>query len=201
MTRRATFTLFGVVSGVLSAAAGFIPLGKVSIEIFGFCVGLRLFNDCSTDLSVYLFPGLIFGVAIGFYLYRLGLLSTARFAMFIVAAVVGNTIAVVLAMPLFEWLLDPLGLASIAVAGVVAGAVGGGVLARLAAWLLRFDRWLLLTAVAAALGASLILFLLSPWNFPIGTVLFYALWQAGYARMLAFVLARHLGPHAPAAPG
>lgn len=132
-------------------------------------------------------PGLIFGVVIGLALHRGRFLAPAGVAVFLAAAALFHAAAFYAAMFLLgpmERLFGHESPASYAAAGVIAGAIGGGLLARTSAFLMPVMRWPLLAAAGAALGA-----LLPIGNLPtIGPWVFYILWQAGYAASLAAAL-------------
>jgi len=181
----------GALTGVLSAASvHFLTIGTFpGIVLFGTCIGANSTDGCSgLTLSIYLGPGLIFGVIFGIALergFRLGRSGTALFAL---ASLLGNTVAVMAAVNIFQ-LLQPLfdntELPVDAVTGLVAGAIGGGLLGGAAAALLPELRWGRLLAAGTGLGLLLPLALDEHLLGSAGPYIFYALWQGGFAAALA----------------
>ncbi|MBI3516359.1 MAG: hypothetical protein HY060_20200 [Proteobacteria bacterium] len=179
------FALLGAVAGGLSAGAVYIPVGELpGFELFGLCVGVRVQQSCGGfSLAVYGFPGLVFGVVFGLAFWRLGLLRRSGATGFAVGAMVAYVVAVVGAL----MAMDAFGASQPALAAIGAGAglVGGGLLAGVAVPLLRIDGWVQLAVTGAILGLMLPL-----WEGQLGMIVFYVVWQAGYALMLATALPR-----------
>jgi hypothetical protein len=194
-----TFAIVGAVSGVISNIAftvkgvsdDFIP----GFSIAGVCVGLGAFETCAGPPPiVFLFPGIVFGIAISAVLWRRGILSAVRALYLIGGTTIAHTIAVYIALTLMEPLRTNNesieGYVVMAIAGGIAGAVGGGGLALVAAALLPLHKWWRLAAVGSACGLLFPLIVvqeLSIFDFDVspGAIIFYAVWQAGYAAVLA----------------
>ncbi len=174
--RLALYAILGAVTGALAAAGvlylrlGDLPGGWLSAEF-------------------YLYPGLIFGLAFGILFWAQGRLKPASAVAFALAATVSNALAVVTWTAIDEPIASLLhaedtGDMMFAVTGVIAGAVGGGLLGYCAARLLRVAGWPRLLAAGAALGLLLPLVQSKP-----GFFAFYILWQAGYAATMATIVA------------
>ena len=197
-----TSTIIGGVTGALSAAIlAYLKVGALpGIVILGACIGLGKAGDCNgLELSTYIAPGLIFGIVFGHLLRRSGKLGTAGAVWFALASLVGNFLAVMIAVNVFDSAKPLFGDAEIPaeiVAGFVAGAVGGGLLGRITAALIPGVHWLRLLAAGAVLGLLLPLALSNQLDM-IGLYLFYIIWQGGYAAML--VSARRSAEGTPAA--
>ncbi|HET7595229.1 MAG TPA: hypothetical protein VFK49_07215 [Stellaceae bacterium] len=139
--------------------------------------------------SLYVLPGLVFGLAFGTLLRRLRLLRLGRAALYCAAATLANAAAVVTAMQSLDTVEAIVGAGRLALAlsGSIAGAVGGGLLALAMIPPLRIAQWLRLIATGALLGMALPLLIDGR---EIGTFAFYLIWQAGYAAALAATLPR-----------
>jgi len=168
----------GAVTGGLAAASIYLPVDPFpAFEVAGRCIGgIRVLGACSgMTLAVYVLPGLIFGAVIGAALRRAGRLSSRAVAVFASVATAANALAVIATLTAIEPLERLLGgHVGLAGAGLIGGAIGGGLLAVPAA---VGPRPLL---AGAALGLLLPLFESVP-----GEIAFYVLWQAGYAAALA----------------
>ena len=179
------FGLLGAVSGGLAGGSVYIPVGELpGFELLGLCVGVRALSSCGGFmLSAFVFPGLVFGVVFGIALECLALLRRQGAVMF----AAGATIAYVVAVATALMAMDVIGSdqPALAVIGGAVGALGGGLLAGLAVPLLRLDSWTKPALVGAALGG-----LLPLWQWEIGMIAFYVVWQAGYAAALAAELPR-----------
>ena len=164
------FALLGVLTGALAAAA--IMVGDLE------------------GLPLYLVPGLIFGLAFGPALRQRGLLRSVGAATYAIAAALAHGAAMWTAVSLSEPVHHLLGGGddpAFVVCGVIAGAVGGGLLAAVMRVLAPIRRWLPLIAAGALLGALLPLAL--DYD-PYGVFPFYMIWQGGYAATLALILPR-----------
>jgi hypothetical protein len=187
--RLRTTLLLGLPCGLLSAATAFLPIGDFpGISLFHHCIGLVLEGRCQgLPAGFYLGPGLVFGLAYALALQR----GWAR-AGFLVASVLCNTLAVMIAVNLVEFLdhyLPNAGWLSQASSGLIAGAVGGGLLARVAAISLPGLRWGRLLGIGAGLGLLLPIGLADDLG-AVGLYIFYALWQGGYGAALAWSCSR-----------
>lgn len=140
-------------------------------------------------LTLYVVPGLVFGLGFGALLHWQRLLRPGRAALYVAAATAANAAAAFTAM----WSLDTVeaivgsGMLALALTGVIAGAVGGGLLAAAVVPPLRMVQGLRLAAAGALLGALLPMLLEGR---EIGTIAFYMTWHAGYAAALAAMLPR-----------
>lgn len=139
--------------------------------------------------SLYVLPGLVFGLVFGTLLLRLRLLRLGRAALYCAAATLANAAAVVTAMQSLDTVEAIVGAGRLALAlsGSIAGAVGGGLLAVAMIPPLRIAQWPRLVAAGAVLGMALPLLIDGR---EIGTFAFYLIWQAGYAAALAATLPR-----------
>jgi len=165
--------------------AAFLALGVVT----GGVVGAVLSDDRNiTTLTLYVLPGLVFGLVFGPLLTWCEATSARGAAYFAIAATGANAAAVFTAIRLFDTVKETLHLDepwALAVVGVVAGAIGGGLLALVVMLIADARRAPWLTAAGALLGALLPIFF--EWEAG-GAFVFYALWQAGYAAAMAMVL-------------
>ena len=180
------------VTGALSAAATLLPLPDLAApKLFGYCFGIsETGSDCSgIGAAYYLFPGLIFGLGFAALAARRSALDAPRFAAFVALSGAANAVAVFLCVWLFSALttlqgtllkLDGLDL-PLALAGAIAGAAGGGILANGAARLIPGRRPLRATVAGGILGLLVPLVTRAPG---FGALVFYVLWQAGYGAML-----------------
>jgi hypothetical protein len=181
--------IFGALTGALSAPTVYLPIGNFpGIVIFGACIGLVSSGSCDgLVLGTYLGPGLIFGLVFGFILHRAGRVSRAGAGGFALASLIANGLAVMSAVNAYQFLHPLFGkseLAAEAIAGLIAGAVGGGALGRVTAILVPGLRWHRLLGAGAGLGLLLPLALDESLG-PPGLYAFYILWQGGYAAALA----------------
>jgi hypothetical protein len=168
--RVALFALLGLATGALAAAAIML------IDLEGW--------------SLHLVPGLIFGLAFGVVLWARGSLLPLGAAAYALAAALAHGAAMSTAVRLSEPIHNFLGGGddpAFAACGVVAGAVGGGLLGAVTRSLAPIRRWPALAGAGALLGVLLPVALEYD---PIGVFIFYMLWQGGYAATLALVLPR-----------
>lgn len=139
-------------------------------------------------LTLYVVPGLAFGLVFGALLHRQRLLRAGRAALYIIAATVANAGAVLIALRSFNAVEAMVGSQlALMVSGAIAGAAGGAILAAAAVPPLRTVQALWLAVVGALLGALLPMLMEGR---EIGTVAFYMIWHAGYATALAALLPR-----------
>ncbi len=126
-------------------------------------------------------PGLVFGLIIGLALYRGGHAGPRAFTAYAVASTASYLAAINLAFKIVDY-ADAMWLT-----GMIAGLLGGACLTGLAAWMFPFARKFrpiaLMLAAGCVLGALLAI-IDSFW----GTLVFFALWQAGYAAAFATAL-------------
>jgi hypothetical protein len=145
--------------------------------------------------AIFLVPGLVFGVIIGSALYLGGWLRPWRVPAWILFATLGHFAAVVCvtghtwrlqaALPLTEQ-------SAIAIASALGGALGAGILAGANRFLVPGAGWIAPTLVGAVLSPLVLLHDLGPI---LGRLVFYVIWQAGYATALASVLPLPQGKH------
>lgn len=164
-----TFALLGIISGTISAV-GIIPFAPP--------------NDFGL-LAMFLLPGFVFGVVVGLALTYFRWLSAKRVPAWVVFATLGH-FAAALCVTGMTWRLQaalPLKEQSaIMIASAFGGAVGGGMLAAANRFLVAGARWIAPTIVGAVLGPLVLLHDAGP---VLGRLLFYMIWQGGYAAALA----------------
>ena len=173
-------TLLGVISGIISAI-GTVPFRPSD--------DLRL-------LSLFVLPGFVFGAIVGPALAYGQWLSPARVPVWILSATLGH-FAAALCVTALTWRLqaalplkeEP----AILVAATLAGALGGGMLAAANRFLIPGATWITPTIVGAVLGPLVLLHDLGPF---LGRLVFYGIWQAGYAAALAAALPAPKRTHA-----
>jgi hypothetical protein len=159
------FALLGAVTGAVTAA---------------------LLRALDTETSLYVVPGLVFGVAIAIALWQRRRLPPVRAAAYVVAVSLANAAAVSIALSTSDDVASIVGKeAGTAVTGVIAGAVGAGLATGATALLASIARWLWPIAVGAILGAILPVFVDGGDS---GIFVFYILWQAGFAAATAATL-------------
>ena len=168
------FALLGVGSGAAAAAA----FERADPQGFFYVFFL------------YVAPGLVFGVIFGAVLWHRRVLAAVRAVIYALTAALAHAAAVVTALQLFEPLRHLLGGGDdpgLIACGVIAGAVGGGLLGVVTLWLAPVRGWALIAATGALLGALL------PVAVDVdalGPFIFYMIWQGGYAATLALTLPR-----------
>jgi hypothetical protein len=138
-------------------------------------------------LAYYIAPGLVFGLIIGGALWRDRRLPGNLWLAYVMAAELANAIAVWLALHGVdtisrlihdEW-------AALALIGLVAGAVGGGLLGLASRWLIGARRWGWPVGAGALFGGLLpVLVNGGAW----GALVFYVLWQAAFAAVIPATL-------------
>lgn len=181
------YLALGAISGAVSAAAVFLPLGDAPApKVLGYCFGIDSPRPrCDgIEAAFYLFPGLIFGLAFaGIEMWQRRLAAPGAVAL-VLASGIGNALATTLCVGLFLPLSALLGLEGsrlgLALTGMLSGAVGGGILSG-AAKLVGGARVRLSVGVAAVLG--LLVPAMPQWPIA-GCFVFYIVWQAGYAAAL-----------------
>jgi hypothetical protein len=191
----AAFAVFGALSGAIAAACTLYQIGEFhGIAIGGYCFGLQATSSSTCggiDGAVYIFPGLAFGLVFGPLLYFCRRLSPAGAVAYALAAFAANAVAVSICISVMHPVDDLLPfdnlILDIAISGVIAGAVGGGLLGAALAAFNSAARRALPIAVAAGLGV------LAPaaimFDQP-GVFAFFIIWQSGYAAAVAASLPR-----------
>lgn len=170
----ALYGLVGIVSG--TAAIGVWKIAKV--------VQVTKLVSTFTDLTV--LPGFVFGLMIGFLIYRRRLVGIGAYAAYVAAALTTHWAAFNLAVNIYRGVVI-----SFIFTGLIAGLFGAASLTALSAILLpvlrRVRVGLALSLTGCALGSFL-------WfmKFEAGNIwpffLIYGAWQGGYAAALGFVL-------------
>ena len=170
--RAITFALLGAISGTMSTA-GIIPFAPP--------------NDFGL-LAMFVLPGFAFGVIIGLALAYFGWLSPVRVLAWVVFATLGH-FAAALCVTALTWRLQaalPLkDESAILIAAALGGGLGGGMLAVANQLLVPGSHWIGPTIVGAILGPLVLLHDAGP---VLGRLLFYMIWQGGYAAALAMAL-------------
>jgi hypothetical protein len=162
------FALLGAITGALTAA---IVLA-VDFE----------------EKSLYVVPGVVFSVAFAIVLWQRWRLSPARALAYVVAVSLANAAAVFVALAIANGMVTNFAggdVAGNAVTGIVAGAVGAGLATGGTALLIATTRRVWPIAVGAFLGALLPVAYLGEYS---GLVVFYMVWQAGFAAATAATL-------------
>lgn len=173
------FALLGALSGSL---AGVVLLAAQNIGAVESLGGVEVLL---TPGSVV--PGLTFGLIVGFALRRFQRIGVGRLAAYAAASAVSYYAAFMLAVRINEtWL-------SLTPTGLIAGLFGSACLTGISAILFPFVRQprpvLLMLTAGCLLGGALELINYGFW----GTLLFFALWQAGYAAAFATALPKTTG--------
>lgn len=150
-------------------------------------IGVACGDDHMLD-AFYIAPGLVFGLIVGGALWRDRLLPGVRWLGYAVAAGMANAVAVLLAVRGVDPVLRLVGNEHVAVAliGLVAGAVGGGLLGVASRWLIGARRWGWAAGVGGLFGVLLPVLVEGG---ALGALAFYVLWQAGYAAVIPATLA------------
>jgi hypothetical protein len=173
------------VTGPVGRLVAFLALGIVT----GGIVGAVLSDDHAINsFTLYVLPGLVFGLAFGPMLAWCRATGPRGAAIYAVAAVGAHAVAVLAAINLVdpvEKLFGAEELWALVAVGIVAGAIGGGLLGGVTALVATARRWPWLGLAGALLGAFLPLFL--QWA-GTGAFVFFVLWQAGYGGALALIL-------------
>ena len=199
------FALLGILAGAVAATAcAFLRLGELAaIEIGGYCFGIKASSSsaCGTaiDGALYLFPGLVFGIAFGPLLWLSQRLTLPAAAVYAAAAALANAAATFVCISLQNPLADllPFGnlILDLALGGAIAGAAGGGLLGLVHARLDPAARRKAPLAAAAGLGLLTPIVIMA--DDPVGLYAFYMIWQGGYAAAIA--ASRPDGINAPTA--
>ncbi len=169
------FAVLGAITGSLAAISLFTLPSSMEYSVFPWL-----------DLSpLSLVPGLLFGVAFGVVLVRRGVAGPGRALGYAVASTLSYLAAETFAVE-FK---DPFGAAWLL--GVVTGLLGGTLLTAAGAVLMPFARHLrpcaLMVGTGGLLGALLEIPLAQGGGFW-GFILFFAVWQSGYAAAFATAL-------------
>ena len=160
------FALLGAVTGALTAA-------------------ILLMLDFKGN-SIYIVPGLVFGIAVAIVWWRRWRLAPARAAAYVVAVGLANAAAVFVALFVTDDIGKMVGKEpGLAITGALAGAVGAGLATGMARRLIAMVHWLWPIAMGAILGAMLQVFVDGE---EIGVFVFYMVWQAGFAAATAATL-------------
>ncbi len=177
------FALLGALSG--SVATTLIQvLPETSLKLFEW-LKLSPFS---------LLPGLVFGLIIGLALYRGGHAGPRAFAAYVAASTVSYLAAVNLVFGIYGYV------GSLWPTGMIGGLLGGACLTGLAAWMFAFVRKFrpiaLMLVAGCALGGLLGIGV-GFW----GALVFFAVWQAGYAAAFATALPAVDVPDSARVPG
>jgi hypothetical protein len=160
------FGLLGAVTGAITAAI------LLAVDFKGY--------------SLYIVPGAVFGIAFGVALWHRRWLRPERAVAYLVAAGLANAAAVFIAIYLWDDIARLVGKETgPIITGVIAGAVGAGLLTGMTAVLVSIARWPLPIATGALLGALLPIFVDGP---DAGIFAFYIVWQGGFAAAVAATL-------------
>ncbi len=190
-----TFAVVGALTGAIAAACTLYQIGEFyGIAVGGYCFGLQATPSSTCggiDGAVYIFPGLAFGLVFGPLLYFCRRLSPAGAVAYGLVAFAANAVAVSICISLMHPVDDLLPfdnlILDIAISGVIAGAVGGGLLGTALAAFNSTAKRALPIAVAAGLGA--LTPVLTMFD-TLGIFAFFIVWQSGYAAAVAASLPR-----------
>lgn len=175
--------------GLLGLLSGILVWGVISI-VWESYIGLdRQFDLAGWAMSlthVTLVPGILFGMTVALFLSRRGLARPWQVFGYIAASTVSNFIAANFAANMVN------AIESAAVLGMLAGLVGAGCLTALSLLMFPFLRravpCAMMIAAGTLLGSLLYVALEDGSNFGLGFLVFYALWQAGYAAAFGVAL-------------
>ena len=181
------FALLGAVSGSVATTLIWL-LPEATLGILEWRPGEWFF------LSPFsLLPGLVFGLIIGWALYRGGHAGPRTFAAYVAASTVSYLAAVNLVFGIYGYV------GSLWPTGMIGGLLGGACLTGLAAWMFAFVRKFrpiaLMLVAGCALGALLGIGVGFWW-----ALVFFAVWQAGYAAAFATALPAVGGPDSARTP-
>lgn len=170
--RLIAFALLGIISGAISATGiiSFAPPADFGL------------------LMIFVWPGLAFGLIIGPALSHGGWLPPRRVLPFVFFATLGHFVAVLCLLVLTRSLEAALPVGedvAMLIAAAVAGALGGGILAGANRLLVPGAGWIAPAIVGGVLSPLVMLHDLGPF---IGRLMFYVIWQAGYAAALPAAL-------------
>ncbi len=183
------FALLGAVSGSLATTLIWL-LPEASLGILEWRPDEWFFL---APLS--LLPGFVFGLIIGWTIYRGGHAGPRTFAAYVAASTVSNLAAVNLAFGIYGYV------GSLWPTGMIAGLFGSACLTGLAAWMFPFVRKFrpitLMLVAGCVLGALLGIGVGGFW----WALVFLVLWQAGYAAAFATALPAVDGPDGARVPG
>ena len=169
------FALLGAVSGSVANTLIWL-LPEVSLGILEWRPDEWLF------LSPFsLLPGLVFGLIIGWALYRGGHAGPRTFAAYVAASTVSYLAAVNLVFVIYGYV------GSLWPTGMIGGLFGSACLTGLAAWMFPFVRKFRPIALMLVAGGALGVLLGIGVGFW-GALVFFAVWQAGYAAAFATAL-------------
>jgi len=194
-TLAAVFAVVGALTGAIAAACTFYQIGEFhGIAIDGYCFGLQATPSSTCggiDGALYIFPGLVFGIVFGPLLYFCRRLSAAGALVYVVAAFAANVVAVSLCISAMHPVDDLLPfdnlILDIAISGVIAGAIGGGLLGAALAEFNSTGKPVLPIAIAAGLGVLAPLVIMFD---ALGVFAFFIVWQSGYAAAVAAAVPR-----------
>jgi hypothetical protein len=174
--------LFGLLSGTLT----WLVITFVWEPYIGLDWQLKLAGWELSFTHLTLAPGLLFGVIVGWFLWRRRLARPWQALAYTAAAILSNFIATNLAAHLVD-LID-----SAVLLGMLAGLVGAACLTTLSLPLFGFVRrpvpCLLMLAAGMLLGGLLEPAMEGSGDHGLGFLLLYAVWQAGYAAALGTAL-------------
>jgi len=191
----AVFAAFGALTGAIAAACTFYQIGEFyGIAVGGYCFGLQAAPNSTCggiDGAVYIFPGPVFGAVFAPLLYFCRRLSAIGAVAYGLAAFAANAVAVSTCISLMHPVDDLLPFDNlaldIAISGVIAGAVGGGLHGAALTAFNSAARRTLPIEVAAGLGVlTPVVIMLQD----LGIFAFFIVWQSGYAAAVAASLPR-----------
>ncbi len=169
------FALLGAVSGSVATTLNSL-LSETILRLFEW----QPFESLGLSPGIAV-PGLVFGVIIGWALYRGGHAGPRAFAAYVAASTVSYLAAFNLALGVYDYT------GSIWLTGMIAGLFGSACLTGLAAWMFPFVRQFRPFALMLVAGCALGALLGIGGGFWWGLV-FYTAWQAGYAAAFATAL-------------
>jgi hypothetical protein len=169
--------------GVLGMLSGVVAWGLMMLIDHSYLSTIKGSDEIGI-FEVRVLPGLVFGLVIGFLWHRRGRVSHLGVLGYAIASSVAHLAAFEFALHTFDrWPGFTENLA-LALSGIIAGLIGCCILGTAVVFLLRVPFRSALgvpVLVGAALGVLLPLINLSGDRMGLGWLLFYVLWQGGYA--------------------
>jgi hypothetical protein len=169
--------------GVLGMISGAVAWGLIMLTDHSYLSTIKGSDEIGI-IEIRALPGLVFGLVIGFLWHRRGVLSNLGVLGYVIASAVAHFAAFEFALHTFDRWPGVAENLALALSGIIAGLIGCCILGTAVVFLLRVPFRSALgvpVLVGAVLGALLPLINLSDDRLGLGWLLFYVLWQGGYA--------------------